>query len=297
MSEPLPNTLVVDAPAKVNLFLRVLGRRRDGYHELQTLVLPLSWGDRVRVHAFSDPGQFSTLSLSLRIQGAEEAVRGIPLDESNLALRAAIELAEVAGARGFAEIVLDKRVPAAAGMGGGSADAAATLRALNSLWGTALDEQELAEVAGRVGSDVPALLAGGGALATGRGETVRRFDVGPLRWSLLTFPFGVRTQDAFRWWDDDGGGTGPDPRPLLAAARSGDLLQVAGLMYNDLEDPVTRRHPEIGKAKERLLASGAAGAVMCGSGPTIAALVAGERSLRSVAPDEVPSRLIEAHSL
>ena len=268
-----PNTLVVDAPAKVNLFLRVLGRRPDGYHELQSAILPISLKDRLTIHAFADPGQFRTLSLSLSLSGDPALLRGVPAEDSNLALRAAMALADAVRPRGFADIALHKRIPAAAGLGGGSADAAATLLALNSLWGSVLDPPTLRTIGAGVGSDVPALMLGGAALVAGRGEQVQPIRVAPLRWALVTFAFGVSTAEAFRWWDEDSGGSGPDPEPVLLAARDGQPGALGSALYNDLEEPVMRRHPEVRRVKERLLEEGAAGAIMCGSGPTVAALL------------------------
>ena len=279
MNESRPNTLVVQAMAKVNLFLRVLGRRDDGYHDLETLVVPIDLADRLEIHAVSDPAEFDTLSLSLEVKGDAGLVRGIPADESNLVLRAASALADRVHARGFAEIVLDKRVPAAAGLGGGSADAAATLKALNELWGAGLDRSELLEVAEAVGSDVPALLAGGSLFAQGRGERLAPLRMAGLNLALATFEFGVATAEAFVWWDQDGGPTGPDPAPILQEAerrtmgQRGDLVPFAALVYNDLEQAVTARHGVIGEVKDRLLAGGALAVVMSGSGPSLAALL------------------------
>ena len=267
----LPNTRVVEARAKVNLFLRVLGLRQDGYHELETAILPISLADRLEVHADADRA-FRTLALMLDVTGEPNLVRAVPRDESNLALRAALALAERTGVHGFADLSLEKRVPVAAGLGGGSADAATTLIALNELWGLGLSRPELAEVGASVGSDIPALLATGPALARGRGELVEPVPVASLRWNLITFPFGIRTGDAYAWWDQDGADTGPDPSPVLDAAVAGDPASIGGLLFNDLEDPVARRHPAIGEAAERLRKAGALGTILCGSGPTLAGL-------------------------
>ena len=262
----------------MNLFLRVLGRRPDGYHDVESLVLPISLADRLEIHAAADPG-FKTLSLALEVTGDPSMVRRVPVDESNLVLRAADILARAIDATGFADVLLEKAVPVAAGLGGGSADAAATLRALDELWGGGLTEEHLRSVGADVGSDVPALLAGGPALVRGRGEVVERLELPSLRWMLVVFPFGVSTRDAYRWWDEEGGLTGPDPGPLIRAARAGDILETGRLLFNDLERPVLQHHPEIASAKERLLEGGAAGVVLCGSGPTLAALTPPQRDL------------------
>ncbi len=276
---PLPNTRVVQARAKLNLFLRVHGRRDDRYHEVETAVVPISLADRLEVHAVSDPS-FRTLSLALEVTGEPAVVRVVPADESNLILRAADALARKVDATGFADLLLEKRIPVAAGLGGGSADAAAALHALNDLWGSDLGHEELRTVGAEVGSDVPALLAGCPVLARGRGESIEPLKLPSLRWVLLPFPFGVSSRDAYTWWDREEGGTGPNPGQLIRAAREGDVEQVGRLLFNDLESGVLRRHPEIGAAKQRLLDAGAAGVVLCGSGPTLAALVREDRDLR-----------------
>jgi 4-diphosphocytidyl-2-C-methyl-D-erythritol kinase len=262
----------------VNLFLRVHGRRDDGYHEVETAVVPISLADILEVHAVADPS-FRTLSLALEVTGEPATVRSVPADESNLILRAADALARRVDVTGFADVILEKRIPVAAGLGGGSADAAATLQALNDLWGSRLGQEELRTIAAEVGSDVPALLAGRPVLARGRGESIEPLEVPSLRWVLLPFRFGVSTRDAYAWWGEEGG-TGPEPGHLIEAAREGDAEEVGRLLFNDLEPGVLRRHPEIATAKQRLLDAGAAGVVLCGSGPTLAALVRKDRDLR-----------------
>jgi 4-diphosphocytidyl-2-C-methyl-D-erythritol kinase len=261
------------ARAKINLFLRVLGTRDDGYHDLETLIVPISLADRLMVHADADPS-FRTLSLSLEVTGHADLVRGVPRDESNLVLKAAAALALRTGLRGFADITLEKLVPVGAGLGGGSADAAAALRVLNDLWGCGLEPEALIEVAANIGSDVPALVMGGSVGAKGRGERIEPVLVQPLSIVLVTFPFAVPTPDAFRWWDEEGS-TGPDPNELLGAAGpDGDLASLGRLLFNDLERPVIHRHPEIADAKRILLEGGSVGTVMSGSGPSVVGLMA-----------------------
>jgi 4-diphosphocytidyl-2-C-methyl-D-erythritol kinase len=289
MTDPIANTGREEARAKVNLFLRVLRRRPDGYHELETLIVPLELADELDVHA--DAGaDFNTLALSLEVTGDPDLVHGVPVDGSNLVMRAAHALAEAVGARGFADISLHKRVPPAAGLGGGSADAAATLRALNDLWRCELEDRALGQVGAKVGSDVPALLVRGPVLARGRGERVEAFPASRLNVAVVTFPFGVSTADVYRWWDEDGGRTGPDPGPTLSAAAEGPPEALARFLYNDLEGPVTRRLPVIKEAKERLLEAGALAVVMCGSGPSLAALLPSEG--RFEAPEGLQTRLV-----
>ncbi len=258
-------TVVVEAPAKINLFLRVLGRRPDGFHDLETAVLRLDLADRL---------EFSPNPSGLSLEVTGDAAAGVPTDDSNLALVAAAALARRAHIEPRAHIRLDKRVPNAAGLGGGSADAAAAVRALSELWGTGLTAAELSAVAAGVGSDVPAMLHGGPVLATGRGELVQALHGVPaLRWALVTAPYGVPTGGAFGWWDVDRWPTGPDPQALLEAARSGDTARIGPLLFNDLQAAVIRRHPELAGVVERLRGAGAAGVILCGSGGTVAGLL------------------------
>jgi 4-diphosphocytidyl-2-C-methyl-D-erythritol kinase len=265
----------VQAWAKVNLFLRVLGMRDDGYHELETLIVPVSLADRMVVRADADPSS-PTVSLTLEVTGRSDLVSGVPRDGSNLILRAAAALAERTSVRGSAHVMLEKLIPTGAGLGGGSADAAATLRVLNDLWGCGLSPEALREVGAEVGSDVPALMMGGAVRVAGRGEVVEPARIMPLSITLVTFPFSVSTPEAFRWWDREGS-TVPEPGALFeAAAREGDVAALARLMSNDLEEPVIRRHPQIAETKRILVEGGSLGAVMSGSGPSLVGLMAGE---------------------
>ncbi|HJP65706.1 MAG TPA: 4-(cytidine 5'-diphospho)-2-C-methyl-D-erythritol kinase [Actinomycetota bacterium] len=281
MTDPA-NTVRVAAPAKINVFLRVVGRRGDGFHDLQSVVLPISLTDQLEIHAVGDPTQFRTLSLSLEMSGD---VVGVPADESNLVIRAAKALADRAGIRGFAEIALDKRIPAAAGLGGGSSDAAATLVALNEVWDAGLSPSELGDVAAEVGSDVPALLRPAPRLIEGRGERTSDVEAASLRWAVVTFDFGVSTADAFGWWDEDGKPTGPAIEERLPALR-GDATSLGGHLFNDLEDPVVGRHPAIGEVK-RVLTDAGIPNVMSGSGPTVVGLVRDDQALDAQAESDL----------
>lgn len=274
-----------EAHAKINVFLRVLGRRDDGYHDLESLVVPVSLADAVTV-APAD-------GLWITVRG--ETARGVPSDRSNLAARAMERLLDACpdGGRGAA-IEIVKRIPVAAGLGGGSADAAATLLALQELWGCGLTESRLSTIAAEVGSDVPALLAGRAVVMRGRGEVVQAADVRTTWWVLVPHAFRVRTLDAYAWWDADGGATGPDPGPVLEAAQAGDPATLGPLLFNDLEEPVSARHPEVAATKHRLLDAGAAGAVMSGSGPTVAALSTDEHQAERLAAAFAGSIVVSA---
>jgi 4-diphosphocytidyl-2-C-methyl-D-erythritol kinase len=254
------------AHAKLNVFLRVLGRRDDGYHDVETLLLPISLADDVTVESADE------LTLSLHGPAAD----GIPADDTNLALRAARALAAAIVEAGDGEppgahITIEKRIPVAAGLGGGSADAAATLLLLDELWAVGWGRDGLARPAGEVGSDVPALLLGEPAYAEGRGERVSPVLVQSTTWVVKPLAFGVSSADAYEWWDEQAA-TGPDAGALIAAAEAGNNALLGSALYNDLQEPVAARHPEISHTIEAFIEAGAEGAVMSGSGPTVVAL-------------------------
>ena len=264
-------TIRRDAHAKVNLFLRVLSTREDGYHEIESLVVPISLADRVVVRPAEE--------LRVEIVGEPALSPG----GINLVLVAALALADACAEAGGALVEIEKRIPVAGGLGGGSADAAATLLALNELWGCEVDAATLEQIGERVGSDVPAMLSRKSVLMGGRGERLVPAEVPPFHWVLVRLGFGVRSPDAYRWWDEDGGETGSDPDALLAAATAGDAEALGPLLFNDLERPVAARHPEIGEAARALIESGALGAIMSGSGSCVIGLARDEAHARELA--------------
>jgi 4-diphosphocytidyl-2-C-methyl-D-erythritol kinase len=278
---PEGNVVEVEAYAKINVFLRVLRRRDDGYHDIESVLLPVSLADRVVLRP--DPG------VGCGVFFPDGRPVGLDPDE-DLAGLAAAALVETrwSADRGI-DVRVEKRIPIAAGLGGGSADAAAVLRGGNRLWGDPLPEEELVRIATGIGSDVPGLLHGGPVLVRGRGEVVDRATVAPMWWVLLPLGFGVSAAQAYAWWDEDGT-TGPDPGPLLEAVAEGDTSAVAALLFNGLEQPVTRHHAEIRRAVEKLLHTGALGAIMSGSGPTVAALARDEAHALEIA-DAVPGSI------
>ncbi len=260
-----PRSVVRAAPAKLNVFLRVLGARDDGYHDLESLVLPLSLADELTVS--------EAQTLDVIVDAEIELSEGLDAGGMNLSLVAALAMAEACdGPVRGAEIRIAKRIPVAAGLGGGSADAAATLLALNDLWACGLDRDTLVSIAERIGSDVPAMLAGGAVMMRGRGERIAPVHLVTTWWAVKPFGFPTRSPDAYRWWDEDGASVGPDPGALVAAAETGNVELLGHALFNDLEAPVSRRHPEIAEAKRAFLDAGALGAIMSGSGPTVVAL-------------------------
>jgi 4-diphosphocytidyl-2-C-methyl-D-erythritol kinase len=248
----------VRAHAKVNLDLRVLGVRADGYHELRTVFQTIELHDTLVCS--EKPGPFT-----LKCRNP-----GVPLDASNLVWKAAAALWTALGRGGEirdAVVQIDKKVPVEAGLGGGSSDAAAALIALGRLWGGA-PVTLLREVGATIGSDVPFFLSGGTALGLGRGEEIYPLvDLPPHYVVIVRPPFGVSTAEAYAWYDEDRAAglrenrefqTLPVPWPSRAAQ-----------MVNDLEPPVLRRHQEIGVFKMQLREAGATAAAMSGSGSAV----------------------------
>ncbi|HJX07158.1 MAG TPA: 4-(cytidine 5'-diphospho)-2-C-methyl-D-erythritol kinase [Actinomycetota bacterium] len=251
------------AHAKLNVFLRVLGARDDGYHDVETVILPLELHDVVT----AEPAD----GFVVTVQGARARELTRAGGEA-LVDRAARAWAHETGRETpGATISVEKRIPVAAGLGGGSADAAATILALDDLHGTDLSTETLLGIAAAVGSDVPALVLGGAVYADGRGDRVTPVHAQTTHWVVVPASFAVRTPDAYAWWDD-GGTTGPDPGALIAAVEAGNDEILGPALFDDLQSVVAERHPEVADTIAALLDAGALGAAMSGSGPTVVAL-------------------------
>ncbi len=244
------------APAKLNLGLRLLARRADGYHEIETVFLPLALFDRVRVER-------SAGGSGVRLRCDQP---GVPLDATNLAWRAAEAACRALGVEPALEIELEKRIPVAAGLGGGSSDAAAVLACVPELYGRSLPERERHALARGLGADVPFFLAPAPALGRGIGDDLLPLPGVPELWfALVTFGFGVATSEAYR--EASAALTLPRPATTLAALETpGDVPALSG---NDLEPACARRHPEIPAARRSLERLGAQMTGMSGSGPTV----------------------------
>ena len=279
--------LTVFSPAKINLYLRILGKRPDGYHELETLMVPLGFGDEITLWPHADRLKLECDNPSL------------PTDDSNLALRAAKRLAERCGVKQGAKIALTKRTPLAAGLGGGSSNAAAVLCGLNQLWGLQADDSMLHELAAGMGSDINFFLAGGAALCGGRGE---RIEAVPCKLSasvLLVNPgFGISTKWAYERWAKTAAesrltASPPPVSLLLRALAEDDLAGVSRCLFNSLEAPSIRKFPVLELIKNTMRDNGARGALMSGSGATVFGLFAdpkaAEKSARRVREQFGPS--------
>lgn len=267
------------APAKVNLYLHVTGRRADGYHELDSLIAFAGVGDTVTVWPADD--------LSLAVDGP--FADRLPPAPDNLVLRAARRLARAAGVEAAAAITLTKRLPVASGLGGGSADAAATLRALARLWGLPADDGRMKDLALGLGADVPACLGGACAFVGGIGERLRPAPPLPPAWLVLAYP-GVPLATAAVF----AGRAAPFSRPAPFDDVPTDAAELAALLAarrNDLTEAAAARAPAVGEALAVLEAeAGSLLARMSGSGATCFALFAGAGEAQTAA-----QRIATAH--
>ena len=251
---------VVEAHAKINLALDVLRRREDGYHEVRMIMQTISLCDVVELEV--GVGK-STVSLS-------NSTSSLPTDDRNLAVRAAKLLMEEFDIRENLQIRLTKRIPVAAGLAGGSADAAAVLRGMNHLFDLGLSREELMARGARLGADVPFCVMGGTALAEGIGEKLTELPDMP-GCSLVIAKPGVEVSTEFVYTNlklQDLPGH-PDVDGMIKAIREQNFAGVAGRLDNVLETVTCPRHPEIERIKDRMRSQGAAGVLMSGSGPTV----------------------------
>ncbi|MGM7699547.1 4-(cytidine 5'-diphospho)-2-C-methyl-D-erythritol kinase [Microbacterium sp. A84] len=293
----VPEAVHVRAPGKINVYLGVGGRHDDGYHSLATVFQAVSLYEDVI--AYPDDG------FSLSVSGIDDPST-VPVDDRNLAMRAAKMLAAATGYTAGVHLELRKSVPVAGGMGGGSADAAAALVACDALWNTGLSPQRLHELAARLGADVPFALHGGTAVGTGRGDQLNpalargRFD-----WVLVTSEAGLSTPAIYARLDEhraQNGALADDPPlsldvpiPVLQALRAGDPHSLAACMYNDLEVPALLERPSLDEVIKAGLEAGALSGIVSGSGPTIAFLCESPESARYVQGELQASGRVALH--
>ncbi len=249
----------IEVYAKINLGLAVVGRRDDGYHDIDTLFQTVSLADTVALES-----KAGGAGISLRVEGAQ-----VPEGPSNLAWKAAAAVIERTGSPGVA-IALKKRIPVAAGLAGGSADAAAVLVGMNELYGLGLGLSDLREIGLAIGSDVPFVVRGGTARGRGRGERIEQLP--PLRgaWFVLVTPeMAVSAASAYGQARIGLTESAEFIRLNCSAIQNGDFRALARGLGNDLEAGVVSSYPEVGRVKARLIELGVVAAVMSGSGPTV----------------------------
>ncbi len=250
--------IILEAPAKINLTLDVTGKRPDGYHELETVMHQISLADIIRLKPRRE-------GIALRTNSS-----AIPDGEDNLAYRAARLVLDQYPAAGGVEIHIDKKIPVGAGLAGGSTDAAAVILGLNRLYDMGLAEPALLEQGARIGSDVPFCMAGGTALARGRGEILTPLPVCHLPHLVLVKPdFQISTGAVYGLLDLENMGSRPDTAAFLEAWGKCDIISIACHMGNVLETVSIKKYPALEDIRQEMLDRGALGAVMSGSGPTM----------------------------
>jgi 4-diphosphocytidyl-2-C-methyl-D-erythritol kinase len=267
------------APAKVNLTLEVIRRRPDGYHDIRSVVLLLPHlADTVQVHVADGP-----TDVTISTRSAE-----IPVDNTNICHRATVRFLAHINKTARVTIDIAKRIPVAAGLGGGSSDAAAALLALNRHFGERVSPRRLAAIGADVGKDVPVFLYGAEiSHVSGTGERVRAIGASPAMHLLIVNPrIAIATKDAYaalrnELWFMDAPARTDRSRQMLTALDSNDLSAVAATLYNDFELVADRAHPVLKEIRQSLRAFGAAGALMSGSGSTLFGTFASLRTLNA----------------
>ncbi|HEV3473186.1 MAG TPA: 4-(cytidine 5'-diphospho)-2-C-methyl-D-erythritol kinase [Actinomycetota bacterium] len=264
---------------KVNLFLRVLGLRPDGFHEVETILQAVDLYDEIDISPRSAPG------VAVDMRFAPDVVGDLPAADDNLIFHAAALLVAHRDPGQGADVRVVKGIPIGAGLGGGSGNAAGALIVLSELWDQTIDRNTLHRLAAEIGSDVAYCLDGGTALGTGRGEKLTQLAAPDEMWFVLGGSHrSLSTRAVYDAWDDMGGETdGPQSAAMTLALGARDIEEIASVLHNDLERAAFTLMPELAEKKEALLAAGALGASMSGSGPTLFGLASGEAHARAVA--------------
>ncbi|MEH6938422.1 4-(cytidine 5'-diphospho)-2-C-methyl-D-erythritol kinase [Bacillus sp. JJ664] len=254
--------LMVKAPAKINLSLDVVGKRDDGYHDVKMIMTTIDLADRIELELLQEDKIIVT-----------SHNRYVPDDQRNLAYQAAVVLKEMFGIKQGAHIFITKNIPVAAGLAGGSSDAAAVLRGLNKLWNLNCSLDELAEIGSKIGSDVSFCVYGGTAIATGRGEKIQHIDTPPPCWVILAKPAqGVSTATVYQKLKLDDV-KHPDVDKMVQAISEKKYEDICDSLGNVLESVTLQLHPEVAMIKEQMKRFGADAVLMSGSGPTVFGLV------------------------
>jgi 4-diphosphocytidyl-2-C-methyl-D-erythritol kinase len=273
-----PTAVRVRTNAKLNLFLRVAGRRPDGYHELESIFHGVGLADDMEILRGDGDG------VQVRLEGVDDFTGDLPPADENSLIEAVRALNRLGADVSGTSVHVRKRIPIGSGLGGGSANAAGLLVALNELFGLGLARRDLLAAAGRVGSDVPYCISGGTALALSRGEQLQPLPA-PVS---MTFVLGMSnrpllTRDVYSAFDELDPLRAPISPPLVHALGAGDVPEVASLLSNDLERAAFLLRPELEDAKALMLKAGALGAGISGSGPTVYGLAADRASADAVA--------------
>ncbi len=268
----------IEAPAKINLVLEVLGRRTDGYHQIKTIFQAINLCDELTLCERRE---------GIRIECEDP---GVPRGEENLAYQAALLLLRETGINKGIEIGIRKNIPVGAGLGGGSSDAASVLAGLNKLWSLGLSREKLLDLGRRVGADVPFFILGGTARGEERGDVLTPLPSFPFWIVLAVSSISVSTRSVYRSFPDGDGNCsrqltreGFYTKMMEEAIREKSLEKVGASLYNSLEETVKKEHPFVEELKSKFEAAGAIGAMMSGSGATVFGIAADRESAYSIA--------------
>ncbi len=285
----MTNQVTASAPGKINIFFKVGALKSDGYHEVLSVYQALDLRETVSVT--------SSESWQVSVSGniSAEQISAVPTGEENLVVRAAKVIADIAGLERAHAINFEitKNVPVAGGMGGGSADAAAALLAVDELWCTGVDGEALMNSAAELGADIPFALLGGTAIGVGKGDKLEPIDdVKRLHWVLVPMDVGLSTPRVYAKLDELRSARGENPEQvetpsqpyeLISALQLGDAREVAKHLHNDLQEAAVALMPELSITMHAGLAAGALAAMVSGSGPTVAMLAESEAAAESIA--------------
>lgn len=274
--ECIEEHVTVLAPAKINLTLDVTGKRENGYHDVEMVMQTISLYDKVTISVTWGEGKPKGIQIS-------SSLPLLPIDESNLAHRAAVLFYEYTGISSeTTRIHIEKRIPIAAGLAGGSSDAAAVLRGLNQLHESKLSNEVLREIGLKIGADVPYCIEGGTVLATGIGETLEQISAMVNCFVVLCKPpFGVLTKEIYEAIDTHTDLKHPDTKGMIQALALQDYEKICQNLGNIMQEVTAERHPKMIEVRDLLLRHGAGGALMSGSGPTVYGLFQDENRART----------------
>ncbi|WP_141604585.1 4-(cytidine 5'-diphospho)-2-C-methyl-D-erythritol kinase [Terrilactibacillus laevilacticus] len=263
--------VIEKAPAKINLSLDVVSKRDDGFHNVNMIMTTIDLSDRIECY---------------EIEGDQIKIKSsapyVPEDERNFAYQAAQLIKEKYNIPSGVEIVITKNIPVAAGLAGGSSDAAATIRALNQLWNLEMTYRDMLNLAAKIGSDVAFCIQGGTALATGRGEIITPMDSPPACWVVLVKPpVSVSTAEIYQALNIENA-THPNVEGMQEAIKQQNFEQMCLLLGNTLEDVTIEKVPEIAQIKMQMKKNGAEGVLMSGSGPTVFGLTRYESRMQRI---------------
>lgn len=281
---PAGQAAFVRSPAKLNLFLEIHGKRSDGYHELETLMVPVAITDTLSFETEdSNESHLTIIDAGERLNGSSDTIAEIPVGPENLILRAVFALRDYTGVDKQVRITAWKRIPPASGMAGGSGNAAATLMALNRFWDLGLSPSELLRLGASIGSDVSFFLGGGpAAVCRGRGEQIESVSFpGVLHFVIVRPLTGLSTAAVFRQWKPSG--SPEDVAPLLQSLQRGRITQIAKQLHNALQTPAEELNAEVAALQREFGRLPFAGHLMTGSGTACFGICANHRSAHRLA--------------